>query len=151
SDTDPKLVRARPRTLRQAALELKQAAGIDEDTAREALQQFLAIASRSEHERRGSGSTRPFFAFKLHQFLSGAGRAFATLEHVGPRLVALDAQEFAPGRLERTRLYAVAFWRNCGQEFHPVRMVEEEDGASFLARDIDEAEDREDEEEDEDK
>jgi Lhr-like helicase len=139
SETDPKLVRAKPRTLQQASEELAQAAGAEVDGARAALESFLALASRTEKERTGSGQTRPFFAFKLHQFLSGAGRAFGTLEGYGSRLVTLDAQQFAPGKPEGTRLYPVHFCRTCGQEYHPVRLVDAEGVPTFLSRDIDES------------
>ena len=138
SETEPKLVRATPCTLKVASERLATDAGVDEPTAKAGLQNLLAIASKPERDRRGDGSVRPFFAFKLHQFLSGAGRAFATLEAPGDRLVTLDAQQFAPGRPDGVRLYALHFCRTCGQEHHPVRLVEDEKGSHFLARDIDE-------------
>ena len=136
SETEPKLVRATPCTLKVASERLATDAGIDEPTAKAGLQNLLAIASKPERDRRGDGSARPFFAFKLHQFLSGAGRAFATLEAPGQRLVTLDAQQFAPGRPDGVRLYALHFCRTCGQEHHPVRLVDDETGTHFLARDI---------------
>jgi hypothetical protein len=138
SDIEPKLVRATPRTLKAASEQLASDAGVDESSAKAGLQNLLAIASKPERDRRGVGSARPFFAFKLHQFLSGAGRAFATLEAPGDRLVTLDAQQFAPGRPDGVRLYALHFCRTCGQEHHPVRLVDDEKGSHFLARDIDE-------------
>ena len=36
------------------------------------------------------------------------------------------------------RLYALHFCRTCGQEHHPVRLVDDNNGTRFLARDIDE-------------
>ena len=144
SETEPKLVRATPCTLKVASERLATDAGIDEPTAKAGLQNLLAIASKPERDRRGDGSARPFFAFKLHQFLSGAGRAFATLEAPGQRLVTLDAQQFAPGRPDGVRLYALHFCRTCGQEHHPVRLVDDEKGSHFLARDIDEMADESD-------
>ena len=144
SETEPKLVRATPCTLKVASERLATDAGIEEPRAKAGLQNLLAIASKPERDRRGDGSARPFFAFKLHQFLSGAGRAFATLEAPGQRLVTLDAQQFAPGRPEGVRLYALHFCRTCGQEHHPVRLVDDERGSHFLARDIDEMADESD-------
>ena len=144
SETEPKLVRATPCTLKVASERLAIEAGVDEPTAKAGLQNILAIASKPEQDRRGEGSVRPFFAFKLHQFLSGAGRAFATLEAPGQRLVTLDAQQFAPGRPDGVRLYALHFCRTCGQEHHPVRLVDDEKGRHFLARDIDEMADESD-------
>ena len=105
---------------------------------------------------------RSFFAFKLHQFISGAGHAYATIERPGDRSVTADGQQFLPDARARfgeeamgevdaraapghpspsaeKRLYAVHFCRECGHEYHPVRRVEQEDGTVFLARDIDDA------------
>ena len=100
------MVRATPCTLKLASERLATDAGVEEIAAKAALQNLLAVASKPERDRRGEGSVRPFFAFKLHQFLSGAGRAFATLEAPGQRLVTLDSQQFAPGRPDGVRLYA---------------------------------------------
>ena len=72
SETEPKLVRATPCTLKIASERLAADAGVDEATARAGLQNLLAVASKPEHDRCEQGSIRPFFAFKLHQFLSGA-------------------------------------------------------------------------------
>ncbi len=137
SESDPKLIRARPRTVSEAAAMLADDAGAGKDVARAALEAFLALASRSEAQRTGAEGDKPFFAFKLHQFISGAGAALATLETPGARLVTLDAQQFAPGKPEGTRLYPLYFCRTCGQEHHPVQLVEG-DAVRFLARGIDE-------------
>lgn len=150
SETQPKLVRATPSTLEVASQRLATDAGVDPDAARRALENLLAVASTTERDRRGQGSGKPFFAFKLHQFLSGAGRAYATLEAPGQRLVTLDSQQFAPGRPEGVRLYALHFCRTCGQEFHPVWLADESDGKRFLARDIDEIADETDADADQD-
>ena len=37
------------------------------------------------------------------------------------------------------RLYPVHFCRECGHEYHPVRLVQHEGESVFLARDIDDA------------
>jgi hypothetical protein len=58
-------------------------------------------------------------AFKLHQFLSGAGHVYATLRRIPSRRVTLDGQRFDPDDPD-ARLYATFFCRNCGQEHHPV-------------------------------
>jgi hypothetical protein len=72
SETEPKLVRATPCTLKIASERLAADAGVDEATARAGLQNLLAVASKPEHDRCEQGSIRPFFAFRLHRFLSGA-------------------------------------------------------------------------------
>ena len=50
----------------------------------------------------------------------------------------VDGQQFLPGQADK-RLYAVHFCRECGHEYHPVRMEQREEGSVFLARDIDDA------------
>ena len=93
---------------------------------------------RDRAHGRGPCEPRSFFAFKLHQFISGAGHAFATLEAPGRRVVTVEGQQFLPGDPEK-RLYAVHFCRDCGHEYHPVRLVTEGGSRTFLARDIDDA------------
>jgi len=131
-------VRARPQTLAEAAEALAQDAGRPQSACAEALQALLLIASTAENARQGArgGEDRPFFAFKLHQFLSGAGVAFATLDSPGERRVVLDGQQFLPGD-ESRRLYGTYFCRDCGQEYHSVRLRVESDRRLLLSRDID--------------
>ncbi len=83
----------------------------------------------------GAGS-RSFFAFKLHQFISGAGHAYATLEPAGTRTITVDGQQWLPGHDDK-RLYSVHFCRECGHEYHPVRIADEKGRKLVLARDID--------------
>lgn len=131
-------VRARPQTLAEAAADLAKDSGRTEAACADALRGLLLVASTPEVARKGSsgGSEKPFFAFKLHQFLSGAGVAYATIEVPGDRRVVLDGQQFLPGD-ETRRLYGTYFCRDCGQEYHPVRLRHESDRTALLARDID--------------
>src|SRR5690606_28140505 len=140
TDANPAWHRARPRTLDEAARELAAEAGRDEEVCKDALRRLLLVSSLPEADRTGddSGSHRSFFAFKLHQFISGAGHAFATLEPPGVRKVTVEGQQFLPGDPEK-RLYPVHFCRECGHEYHPVRFVSEDGERKFLARDIDDA------------
>jgi hypothetical protein len=78
-------------------------------------------------------SARSFFAFKLHQFISGAGHAYSTLEPAGKRTVTVDGQQFLPTSPEK-RLYPVHFCRECGHEYHPVRLVDEDGVSQFTLR-----------------
>lgn len=140
TDANPAWHRARPRTLDEAARELAEESGRKEKPCREALRTLLLVSSLRECDRTGneSASHRSFFAFKLHQFISGAGHAFATLEPPGKRSVTVEGQQFLPGDPEK-RLYPVHFCRECGHEYHPVRFVSEDGERRFLARDIDDA------------
>ncbi|MGE3841583.1 MAG: DEAD/DEAH box helicase [Vicinamibacterales bacterium] len=140
TDENPAWHRARPRTLDEAARELAAEAGRDERVCTDALRRLLLVSSLTEAARTGndSASHRSFFAFKLHQFISGAGHAFATLEAPGQRTVTVEGQQFLPGAPDK-RLYPVHFCRDCGHEYHPVRLVSEDGTKSFMARDIDDA------------
>lgn len=124
--------RAKPMTIQLASEKLALDAGCEVEQARRALQQFLVAA----HEVR-TPQGRPPFAFKLHQFISGPGKVLTTLEAQGVRHVTLDAQRFAPGRLEEgAQLYPVHFCRDCGQEYLPVWQSKREP-TNYTPREID--------------
>ena len=144
SDVDHRWLRARPMTVSEAVNELSKDSGRPPEDCRRALRDLLLVSSVPERERTSNGTAIPgtnedsFFAFKLHQFISGAGHAWATLDPPGERTVTVDGQQFLPGQADK-RLYAVHFCRECGHEYHPVRMEQREEGSVFLARDIDDA------------
>ena len=102
-----------------------------------ALKNCLLAFSLSERARGvAAGSDEPLFAFKLHQFISGAGRLYATLDHAGSRSVTFDGQIFDPTHPDK-RLFATHFCRRCGQEHHPVNALEEMGATRFEKREID--------------
>jgi Lhr-like helicase len=140
SEVDQRWVRARPLTLDEAARSLAEESGSSDKACRDALRNLLLLSSRPETDRTGkaSASEQSFFAFKLHQFVSGAGHAYSTLEAAGQRTITVEGQQFLPGQPEK-RLYPTHFCRECGQEYHPIRAVSESGGLTFLARDIDDA------------
>jgi superfamily II DNA/RNA helicase len=140
TEANPAWHRARPRTLDEAARELAVEAGRDMQACKDALRMLLLVSSLPEADRTGneSASRRSFFAFKLHQFISGAGHAFATLEPAGKRSVTVEGQQYLPGNPDK-RLYPVHFCRDCGHEYHPVRSVSQDGNRMLLARDIDDA------------
>ena len=137
-DEEQQWHRARPLTIREAADRLASDAGCDTEVAETALRNLLLQANRSEEERRpGPGaSPRSFFAFKLHQFISGAGNAYATIEPPATRAITVDGQQFLPGGGNR-RLYPVYFCRECGHEYHPVRLMGEPGRQAVMPRGID--------------
>lgn len=141
SKTDQRWERAKPRTVKEAARELADDSGRDEETCRRVLRDLLLVSSTPEGARTGEfgANTRSFFAFKLHQFISGAGHAFATLEAQGQRRVSVDGQQFLPDAKGDKRLYPVHFCRRCGHEYHPVKRVNVGGEQQLLARDIDDA------------
>ena len=111
---DGKLVRAKPASVQEATERLSEASGRPAGTCGRYLADFLLTAYRTQ-----SPSGKPLFAFRLHQFLSGAGDIFLTLEREGVRYVTVDGQVYAPGDRSRP-LFNTVFCRSCGQEFHPV-------------------------------
>lgn len=127
-------------TVTEAVRELATDSGRPEGLCLNALRDLLLLSSVPERERTGraDNSEGSFFAFKLHQFISGAGHAYATLESAGQRTVTVDGQQFLPGHPDK-RLYPVHFCRDCGHEYHPVRLAEEDGRRILFARSIDDA------------
>ncbi len=142
SDLDQRWVRAKPKTLTEAVAALAEASGRSLAACDKALRDLLLVSSVPETQRTGDpgASARSFFAFKLHQFISGAGYAYATLEPPGERTVTVEGQQFLPGAPHK-RLYALHFCRDCGHAYHPVRRVvgDGAEGVRFYARDIDDS------------
>lgn len=140
SDRDQRWVRAKPLTLSEAVAALSIESGRAPGSCRAALRDLLLVSSIPEVERADgtNGSARSFFAFKLHQFISGAGHAFATLEPPGRRAVTVEEQQFLPGDPNK-RLYPVHFCRDCGHEYHPVKLVDEGGQKMVRSRNIDDA------------
>ena len=131
--------RAPPLTVTVAREQLAADSGRSVEACERALRQFLLVTSQPESMRvEGSTNERSFFAFRLHQFISGAGHAFATLEPPGRRTITVEGQQFLPEAPDK-RLYATHFCRACGQEYHPVRVVTEDGRRVARHRDIDDA------------
>jgi hypothetical protein len=124
--------RAKPISLSAAAELLAPDAGISVGAAKDVLARFLIAAQ----EVKGTDG-RALFAFKLHQFISGAGKVLCTLEPATKRLITLDSQRFAPNRQEQgVFLYPTHFCRDCGQEYHPV-WHDDSTAPHFTPREID--------------
>jgi len=140
SPVDQRWVRARPMTVTEAVGALATDSGRPEALCLAALRDLLLLSSVPERERTGRADAGggSFFAFKLHQFISGAGHAYATLEPAGQRTITVDGQQFLPEHPDK-RLYPVHFCRDCGHEYHPVRRLEEDGRHDLLARSIDDA------------
>ena len=132
-----KPVRATPLSIREAAETLAADAGCTAERCAVALKTALLGFSLPERERGVVGGTdEPLFAFKLHQFISGAGRLYATLDPGGSRTVTFDGQIFDPENPDK-RLYPVHFCRRCGQEHHPVTRRTKDGINRFEKREID--------------
>lgn len=108
-----KWVRAKPITIDKAAELLAKDSGEMLHTCINVLTSFLLKAYNIKKDGKA------FFAFRLHQFISGANTLYATLEEPGSRYLTLDGQQFVPGHRDK-RLFPTYFCRECGQEYHPV-------------------------------
>lgn len=129
------LERRPPSKLTAAADRLAGRTGRDKDRCLAQLQRMLQIMSLPGNARGDVGS-RALLAFKLHQFISGAGDVHATLHSGAGRHVTMDGQAWDP-KDTAARLYPTFFCRNCGQEHHPVLRVADDGAALFLPRGID--------------
>ena len=123
-----KWVRAKPQKLSTAVQWLSEDSGVSPEQCAERLQKFLMLTSLAETDRPTGQHTnsRGFFAFRLHQFISGAGTAYGTIDPPGQRTVTTNGQQYLPGQDDK-RLYPVHFCRDCGQEYYPV-LLEDRDG-----------------------
>ncbi|PIQ53229.1 MAG: hypothetical protein COW02_07630 [Comamonadaceae bacterium CG12_big_fil_rev_8_21_14_0_65_59_15] len=106
--------RTKPKTLKEAASLLAHDAGLPLAQCTDYLKRFLLCAHNVT-----DADGKSLFAFKLHQFISGGGKVYATLEAPGKRAITLFGQQFVAGDRSR-HLYNVHFCRDCGQEYVPV-------------------------------
>ncbi|MCE6967194.1 DEAD/DEAH box helicase [Cereibacter sphaeroides] len=138
-NVESKAERAKPLPLERATALLVDDAGCSPDICAAALRNALIGYSTPERDRVSSSKNQfPLFAFKLHQFVSGAGRLYATLHEEKSRSVTFSGQIFNPDRPdEEERLYPVHFCRDCGQEFHPVTLRNRSGRQLFEKREID--------------
>lgn len=112
---DGKLIRtSRPKTVLHAAERLADETKLPLETCATYLARFLLLAF---HTKNAQGE--PLFAFRLHQFIAGAGNLFTTLEPAGRRYLTVDGQQFQPGERDKL-LFNSVFCRECGQEYLPV-------------------------------
>lgn len=129
--------RANPVSLEEAARSLSRDCEAPLDQCAQALRESLVGYSTPEKDRvKESTEHSPLFAFRLHQFVAGAGRLYMTLPSEGERDVMFSGQIFNPNNAEE-RLYSTHFCRACGQEFHPVTLRHHKGVETFEKREID--------------
>lgn len=131
------LERRKPTTLSSAAKRLSELTGVDSSDCSNRLKEMLTLMSLPEAERGGS-SDKAFMAFKLHQFISGAGFAYTTAQDDQQRTVTVDGQLFDPANPDAF-LYPTFFCRNCGQDHLSVRVTHEDGVRRVEPRSIDDA------------
>lgn len=130
-------VRSKPQNIEWAAEKLALDSGVEVETCKDYIQKFLLTAYNTT-----DATGKPLFAFRLHQFISGANNLFSTLEPEAKREFDLSGQQFFPGDRNK-RFYSLHFCRQCGQEYHPV-WYELDDGEKLNPRDISDRGDHED-------
>ena len=135
-DDGQELKRKKPIPFGEAVELLSQDSGTEAEACRRYFEAFLTRISLPEADR-GGQKAGAFLAFKLHQFISGAGEVFVTLTE-RPRNVLFEGQledPDAPGH----RLYPTRFCRGCGHEVHVVTRTDDASGVLFVPRNIDDA------------
>lgn len=109
-----KWVRRTPAHLETAASRLAECSGLPADICRKFLVDFLMLCVQTRDD-----NGKSLFAFRLHQFFSGAGTVYASLDAPGSRFLTVEGQQFKPGD-RATCLFGLCFCRECGQEYFPV-------------------------------
>ena len=126
TEEDGKPIRAKPQNLQWAASQLAEDSGVDKTVCERYLKDYLLLCYQTTNEK-----GKPLFAFRLHQFISGASNVYSTLEPMGQRHLDLSGQQFLPGDRNKP-FFSTHFCRQCGQEYHPV-WNELDDGRQVLA------------------
>jgi superfamily II DNA/RNA helicase/very-short-patch-repair endonuclease len=131
---DQRYQRCPPRPLRGdsgAAALLAEATGVEQATCLRALEEALLAGGRV---RDPAGF--PVFAFRLHQFFSGGSAIAGSIDEEEDRYISTSGQQFVPGEDRERLLLPLAFCRECGQEYYPVRQGASGEGMSFEGREI---------------
>jgi ATP-dependent helicase YprA (DUF1998 family) len=118
---DGRLVRRKPISLITGTRNLHKASGLPEDLCGERLRDVLMVGNQAR-----TPSGEPVFAFRLHQFLSGGGTVYATLEPAARRYLTLEGGTYAPDG--QRLLFPLAFCRVCGQEYYLATRVSADGG-----------------------
>lgn len=125
-------VRAHPQTIKVSAAILSEDSGMSPEICEEYLRRFLLVAYQCR-----DSNDRPLFAFRLHQFISGATTLFSTLAPESLRQLDLSGQQYLPGDRSK-KFFGLHFCRHCGQEYHPVWHVLENGRPLLKPRNINE-------------
>src|SRR3954469_23981304 len=133
--TDQRYRRCVPRPLRgergAAAALLSEETGVDLGRCTEALQHALMRGSETLND-----AGFPVFAFRLHQFFSGGNALAASLDAPPTRHISTSGQQYVPGSGRDRVLMPLAFCRECGQDYFPVRRNATDEGEVLEPREI---------------
>jgi Lhr-like helicase len=109
-EADGRLGRRIPRPLSEVAQELAQQTSQPKEQCQDLLEAFFThIAERNRQ------LPEPFFAFKLHQFISQGRAVYATLEPPEARKFSAEAEI-----VEERPFFPLRFCRVCGQDYYHV-------------------------------
>ncbi|WP_425827544.1 protein kinase domain-containing protein [Streptomyces fractus] len=124
-----RLRRCPPGTIEQAAKDLCEESGVEEETIAEAIRATLEAGSQAKHPV----TERPLFAFRLHQFLSKGDTVYTTLQDPLTRPLTRTYQLEYPGS-DGKPLFPLAFCRQCGQEYMTVWRTEKDGSFHYEPR-----------------
>ncbi|MGC8875059.1 MAG: DEAD/DEAH box helicase, partial [Chloroflexia bacterium] len=109
-EADGRLRRRTPRPLSEVARELAHVTGEPEEHCQDRLEAFFThLAERNRQ------FPEPFFAFKLHQFISQKRAVYATLEPPEERTFSAEGEV-----VEDRPFFPLRFCRVCGQDYYHV-------------------------------
>lgn len=112
---DGRFRRRKPRPLSEVACELARLAGQREDVCAATIRDVLTRAAELNRTL-----ADPFFAFKLHQFISQGRSVYATLEPPSTRQFSAEGQV-----VDDRPFFPVRFCRLCGQDYYHVLRYED--------------------------
>ena len=115
---------------KSGARRLAEKLDLDEDKCAAAIKNLFMLGYRTEN-----AVGRPFFSFRLHQFISRGDYVYATAELGEDRHVYMRKQIYAPGENREKKIFPLVFCRHCGKEFYCVNHVNDLEGERFEARD----------------
>jgi len=128
---DGRLVRRKPITYREGLKRLVELSGVSEGACDGALKAVLEDGNSAE-----VAQDEPFFAFRLHQFLSSGSSVYATVEPTDARQFNMEGQYALPssGSSGNRLLFPLAFCRECGQEYYLAALKSGEGGEILQPR-----------------
>lgn len=90
-------MRAKPQSLTEIVASLSKDAEVSDQTARQALINFMIMAAHSSAPVGADSADKPakgLFSFKLHQFISGPSQVYVSLDPIGKRRISLEGQAY---------------------------------------------------------
>src|SRR5208282_5257804 len=129
-EEEGRLARHHPVTYTVGLNELSRKSGLPPEVCDHKLKEILEDGNRAHFS-----PNEPFFAFRLHQFLSSGNTVFASIDDAPSRLLTMEGQYRTIGKDGKSRvLFPLAFCRECGQEYYLVAVHAGNDGDVLVPR-----------------